>query len=123
MSCFKNPPSKWNHKTEGFQYAPLQIVFNAKSSLKRKACLVCGSNVIQCHLNMYASTVKTLSICLLHIIAIANKLEILCGDVRNAFVNAYMNEKVWKLNNLVPLTLISMTTILFKCLLSSCQKM
>jgi hypothetical protein len=43
---------------------------------------------------MYASTIKMLSICLLHVIAIANKLEILCGDVGNAFVNAYMNEKV-----------------------------
>jgi hypothetical protein len=44
---------------------------------------------------MYALTVKTLSICLLHIIAAANKLLILCGDMGNAFVNVFTNEKTW----------------------------
>jgi hypothetical protein len=42
---------------------------------------------------MYALTIKTLSIHLLHIIVAANKLPILCGDVGNAFVNAFTNEK------------------------------
>jgi hypothetical protein len=77
MGCFKIPPSKWNPKTEGFQYASLWIVFDVKSCLKQKAHLVCGGHIIQCNLNMYASTIKMLSICLLHVIAIANKLEIL----------------------------------------------
>jgi hypothetical protein len=44
---------------------------------------------------MYALTIKTLSIHLLHIIVAANKLSILCGDVGNAFVNAFTNEKTW----------------------------
>jgi hypothetical protein len=97
MGClhFKVPPSKWNPRTEGFQYAPPQIVLNVKSSLKRKARVVAGGHVIRCDLNTYALTVKTLSIHLLYIIAAANKLPILCGDVGNAFVNAFTNEKTW----------------------------
>jgi hypothetical protein len=44
---------------------------------------------------MYASTVKTLSVCLLHLIARANDLTPLCGDIGNYFVNSFTNEKVY----------------------------
>jgi hypothetical protein len=74
---------------------PFWIVFDVKSSLKKKACFICGGHIIRCDLNTYDLTVKTLSIHLFHIISIANKLEILCGDVGNAFISAYRNEKVW----------------------------
>jgi hypothetical protein len=45
-------------------------------------------------LNTHAST-QNIEHLPSYIIAIANKLEILCGDVGNAFINAFMNEKVW----------------------------
>jgi hypothetical protein len=57
---------------------------------------VCGGHVIKTDLNTYASTVKSLtSVQLINLIATANKLEVLCGDVGNAFVNAYTREKVF----------------------------
>jgi hypothetical protein len=46
-------------------------------------------------LNTYASTVKTLSVRLLHLIAETNDLTALSGDLGNAFVNSFTNEKVY----------------------------
>ena len=79
-----------------FQYAPLRMVFDVKSDLRRKARLVVGGHVIDAsHLNSYASVVKGQSVRLLQVIADANGLDCLCGDVSNAFVNAYTNEKIY----------------------------
>jgi hypothetical protein len=44
--------------------------------------------------NIYSSTVKGISVRMLHVIAHQQKLEILCGDIGNAYVNAYTNELI-----------------------------
>ena len=95
LACFRVAPDGFRPKQDGYQYAPLRLIFDVKSSLKQKARLVCGGHVLKTDLNTYASTVKTLSIRLIHLIAAANELEVLCGDVSCAFVNAFTNEKVW----------------------------
>jgi hypothetical protein len=45
--------------------------------------------------NVYSSTVKGISVKNLHVIAHQQKLKQLCGDMANAFVNAYTNKKVY----------------------------
>jgi hypothetical protein len=96
LGCFKlDHCCDWNWCTKGYQYAPLRLVFDVKPSGLRKARLVCGGNVIKTDLNTYASTVKSLSVRLINWIATANKLEVLCGDVGNAFANAYTQEMVF----------------------------
>ena len=43
---------------------------------------------------IYSTTVKFISVKLLQVIAHKANLEILCGNIGNAYVNAYTNEKV-----------------------------
>ena len=96
LNCFRvQERQNWNPRDEGYQYAPLRLIFDVKSDGRRKARLVVGGHVVRCDLNTYASTVKTLSVRLLHVIAEANGLTPLCGDVGNAFVNSFTNEKVY----------------------------
>ena len=45
--------------------------------------------------DIYSTTVKSISVKLLQVIAHKSNLEILCGDIGNAYVNAYTNEKVY----------------------------
>ncbi len=86
LGCFKlDNHCDWNWCTKGYD----------KPSFLQKARLVCGGHVIKTDLNTYASTVKSLSMWLINLIAMANKLKALCGDVGNAFVNAYTQEKVF----------------------------
>jgi Reverse transcriptase (RNA-dependent DNA polymerase) len=97
LNCFKvvEDNSRWHPAQDGYQFAPLQIVFDVKPDGRRKARVVAGGHVVTCDVNTYASMVKTLSVRLLHVIADANKLTTLCGDIGNAFVNSYTNEKIY----------------------------
>eukprot|EP00957_Ditylum_brightwellii_P121016 9229095-Ditylum_brightwellii.AAC.2 len=44
---------------------------------------------------VYSSTVKSISVQLLHVISHKASLEQLCGDIGNAFPNTFTNEKVF----------------------------
>ena len=46
---------------------------------------------------IYSTTVKSISVKLDQVIAHKVKLEILCGDIGNAYVNAYTNEKLYSI--------------------------
>ena len=45
--------------------------------------------------NLYLSTVKTISVKLLHVIAHKKDLKQLCGDVASAYINAFTLERVY----------------------------
>ena len=45
--------------------------------------------------DIYSTTVKSISMKLLQVIAHKTNLEILCGDIGNAYFNVYTNEKVY----------------------------
>jgi hypothetical protein len=82
---------------EGWQRTTLHMVFDVKQDLRRKSRLVAGGHLVEL-LNdtpVYSSTVKSISVQLLHVIAHKAQLKQLCGDIGNAFVNAYTNEKVY----------------------------
>jgi hypothetical protein len=81
---------------EGYQLAPLRMVFEVKSDLRRKARLVIGGHRIDASEHSGCSSVVQLSsIRLLNVIAKSQGLECLAGDVGNAYLNAKTKEKVY----------------------------
>eukprot|EP00957_Ditylum_brightwellii_P004049 307605-Ditylum_brightwellii.AAC.1 len=68
----------------------------ALEDLRRKARLMAGGHLIDLLDNkVYSSTVKSISVKLLHVIAHCIGSNALCGDVGIAYVNAYTAEKVY----------------------------
>ena len=72
------------------------MIVDVKQDLCHKARLVAGGHLVDSldH-DVYSSTVKGVSVKLLHVIAHKAGLTQLCGDVGNAFVNAFTNKKVY----------------------------
>jgi hypothetical protein len=81
---------------EGYQEAPLRMIFTVKADLRRKARLVAGGHMINAdgH-SSYSSVVRMDSIRLLNVIAKAQGLDVLAGDVGNAYLNADTKEQVY----------------------------
>ena len=71
------------------------MIFTVKPDLRRKARLVIGGHVIDSEgHSTYASTVKLQSVRLLNLIAKANGLKCLSGDIGNAYLNAKTDELI-----------------------------
>ena len=97
LECFEFHPAG-HHTTlgEGWQRTTLHMVFDVKQSLQQKCRLVAGGHLVDMmDIQVYSSTVKSISVQLLHVISHKANLEQLCGDIGNAFPNAYTNEKVY----------------------------
>ncbi len=81
---------------EGYQEVPLRMIFDVKPDLRRKARLVAGGHLIDARgHSSYSSVVRLDSIRLLNVIAKAQGLKVLAGDVGNAYLNADTKEKVF----------------------------
>ncbi len=81
---------------KGYQKAPLRMIFDIKPDLRCKARLVAGGHMIDARGHTsYSSVVRLDSIRLLNVIAKAQGLEVLAGDVGNAYLNAETKEKVY----------------------------
>jgi hypothetical protein len=90
---FRSPDFK---PTSDYQYAPLNLVYDIKADLRYKARLVCnGCRVDPRGLSTRATVVKGISVRLLDLIAESQGLEVLCGDIGNAFIQAFTKEKVY----------------------------
>ena len=90
---FKSPDFK---PPSDFQYCRLHFVYEIKSDLRQKARLVCdGSRIDPRGLSTRATVVKGASFRLLDIIADAQDLTVVCGDIGNAFIQANTNEKIF----------------------------
>ncbi len=97
----------WNHGTflflepgaeppPGYQEAPLRMIFAVKSDLRRKARLVAGGHKVDASgLASYSSVVRMESTRILNVIAKAQNLQVLAGDIGNAYLNANTKEKVY----------------------------
>lgn len=81
---------------EGYQEAPLRMIFDVKADLRRKARLVAGGHKINAdgH-SSYSSEVRLDSIRLLNVIAKAQGLGVLTGHMGNAYLNADTKEKIY----------------------------
>jgi Reverse transcriptase (RNA-dependent DNA polymerase) len=95
MECFEFH-EKGHKPGNDYQWTTLTMIFDVKQDLRRKARLVAGGHLVDSlDNNVYSSTVKGISVRILYVIAHKRNLKLLCGDVGNAYVNAYTNEKVY----------------------------
>ena len=77
-----NPPGD-------FQYCRLHFVYDMKPDLRYKARLVCdGSRVDLRGLSTHASIVNGIYVRLLDLIADSQNLQVMTGDIGNAFIQA-----------------------------------
>ena len=95
LECFELQPKDYSLVKE-YQKTTLTMIMNLKQDLRHKCKLVAGGHLIDAldH-EIYSTTVKSISVKLLQVIVHKANLEILCGDIGNAYVNAYTNEKVY----------------------------
>ena len=83
-------------KSEGWQYAPLRMIFNVKHDLRRKARLVIGGHVTDAEMyDCYAATIKTENIRLLFYLMVSQGLSVISGDVGTAYLNSITEEKIY----------------------------
>jgi hypothetical protein len=72
------------------------MIFDVKPDLRRKARLVAGGHKVDARgHSSFSSVVRLDSIRLLNVIAKAQGLQVLAGDVGNAYLNADTKEKVY----------------------------
>ena len=98
LQVFKyHDPSTEFNSSEGWQKAPLRMIFDIKSEDRRyKARLVAGGHKVDSTgYNTFSSQVDNLSVLLIFLLAEHSKLDIITCDVSNAFVTAPNSEKVW----------------------------
>ena len=95
MNCFSFQP-KGFYPGNDWQSTTLHMMFDVKHDLRRKSRLVAGGHLVEMiDTHVYSSTVKSISVQLLHVISHRVGLKQLCGDIGNAFPCAYTNEKVY----------------------------
>ena len=71
-------------------------MYKVKTDLCQKVRLVCdGSQVNPKGLSTWATVVKVISVHPLDIIADSQDLQVMCGDICNAFIQANTKEKVY----------------------------
>ena len=91
-----HPPGTSFDKRKGWQFTKIHIIFDIKQQdLRHKARFVVGRHMLDSSMyNTYLSTIQGISIRLLFLIAMDNNLNIMTGDVNNAFPTAPCSEKV-----------------------------
>jgi Reverse transcriptase (RNA-dependent DNA polymerase) len=95
MGCFEFYPPDCKPSGE-YQYTKLRMIFEVKQDGRRKARLVAGGHLVEPRGMSHRSTVvKGISIRLLLTIAHRDGLQVLTGDVSNAFITAPCLEKVY----------------------------
>ena len=80
----------------GFQEIKCHVIFDVKMDFTRKARFVAGGHLTEAPGSItYSSVVSRDSIRLAFLIAGLNDLDVLAGDVSNAYLNASCREKIW----------------------------
>ena len=83
-------------RTKGFQFSPLRIIFDLNVDLRRKARLVIGVHVVDSSgQEIYAITMKSISDSILMKIATVNNLDVMTGDIGNAYLNTNTEERIY----------------------------
>ena len=83
-------------RAKGFQFSPLRIIFDLKVDLRRKARLVIGVHVVDSSgQEIYAITMKSISASILMKIATVNNLDVMTGDIGNAYLNTNTEERIY----------------------------
>jgi hypothetical protein len=94
---YHSPDTRFNRK-DGWQFAPMHMIFDIKADGRFKARLCVGGNVLDVSTHTtYSSTIQDVSVRLLMVIAAQNGLFMMTADVANAFCTAPSMEKVWSI--------------------------
>ena len=81
---------------KGYKEITVHMVFDIKMDFTRKARLVAGGHVTDAPASVtYSSVVTRDSVRLALMLADLNELEVLAGDVGNAYLNAPCRERIW----------------------------
>ena len=81
---------------KGYKEITVHMVFDIKMDFTRKARLVAGGHMTDAPPSVtYSSVVTRDSVCLALMLAELNELEVLAGDVGNAYLNAPCRERIW----------------------------
>ena len=92
----KLPSSLRKERGRGFHFAPLWTIYDVKVELRRKCRLIIGGNDVDSSGHeVYASTMKSVSARVLMTIAAANDLDVMVGDIGNAYLHASTEENVY----------------------------
>ncbi len=95
LECFSFHHPGYKPNSE-YQFAKLSMIFEVKQDGRRKARLVAGGHMIDpMGINSRSTVVKGISVRLLDLVAHRDSLQILCGDIGNAFITADCLEKVY----------------------------
>jgi hypothetical protein len=87
-----SPPKR----DDGWQFAPLRLIFDIKHDGRHKARMVHGGHVTDASgFNSYASTVKTENVCLIFYLSVRADSEIITGDISTAYLYAITKEKLY----------------------------
>ena len=95
LNCFDFYPPDYKPSSD-YQFTKLTMIFEVKQDGRRKARLVAGGHLIDPKgISSRSTVVKGISVRLLDLIAHRDGLQILCGDIGNAFITADCLEKVF----------------------------
>ena len=95
LDCFEFFPPDYKPSSD-YQFTKLTMIFEVKQDGRRKARLVAGGHLIDPKgISSRSTVVKGISVRLLDLIAHRDNLQILCGDIGNAFITAKCLEKVY----------------------------
>jgi len=86
LDCYEFHDNGHHKKLDGsWQRTTLHMIFDVKQDLTMKARLVAGGHLVDTmDIQVFSSTVKSISIQLLHIISHKDQLGQLCGDIGHA---------------------------------------
>ncbi|KAI2510964.1 Reverse transcriptase (RNA-dependent DNA polymerase) [Fragilaria crotonensis] len=95
LHCFSFHSPDYKPSSD-FQMARLTMIFEVKQDGRRKARLVAGGHMVDpMGITTRSTVVKGISVRLLDLIAHRDGLQILCGDIGNAFITADCLEKIY----------------------------
>ena len=95
LEYFEFQPKNYSPAKE-YQKTTLMITMKVKQDLRHKCRLVVGGHLIDAlDYDIYSTTVKSISVKILQVIAHKSSLDFFCGNIGNAYVNAYTNKKVY----------------------------
>ena len=97
LDVFKYEEGVDYSKLEGFQFAPLRVIFTVKNNLTRKACLIGGGHKTTADTgDQYASMVKTENFRLMMLLTLLNNNKLaLSVDISTAYINARCRAKIY----------------------------
>ena len=80
----------------GYKEITCHLIFDLKMVMTRKACYVAGGHLTDVPTSMtYSSVVSRDSVQIGFLIAALNDLDILAGDIQNAFLSAPTKERIF----------------------------